>query len=49
MLGRTLAVCVHPYAAWSLLSNSWRLLMLTAYAAASYVVVLAVLSLHSQR
>jgi hypothetical protein len=43
VFGRTLAACVHPFAAWRLLSTSWRLLMLVAYAATSYVTVLAAL------
>jgi hypothetical protein len=43
VLGRTLAACIHPFAAWRLLSTSWRLLMLAAYAATSYVTVLAAL------
>jgi len=37
MLGRALALCVHPYAAWRLLSASGRSLMLAAYAAFGYV------------
>ena len=45
VLGRTVAACVHPFAAWRLLSTSWRLLMLAAYAATSYVTVLAALLL----
>ena len=39
MLGRALAVCVHPFAAWTLLSTSWRMLILTAFAAEGYVIV----------
>jgi len=44
LLGRVLAVCVHPFAAWTLLSTSWRLVILTAFAAAGYVIVLGTLS-----
>jgi hypothetical protein len=43
MLGRALAACVHPFAAWRLYSTSWRLWILTAYAAAGYVIGLGVL------
>ena len=43
VLGRALAFCAHPLAAWSILSKSWRLLILAAYAAAGYVVVFATL------
>ena len=43
ILGRTAAACVHPFAAWRLLSVSWRVLMLIAYVAASYTVVLSTL------
>ena len=43
VVGRTLAACVHPFAAWRVLSSSWRSLMLTAYAAAGYVIVLSML------
>jgi hypothetical protein len=41
MLGRTAAACVHPIAAWRVISTSWRFLVLLAYVAASYVLVLA--------
>jgi hypothetical protein len=37
MLGRALALCVHPYAAWRVLSTTGRSLMLAAYAAFGYV------------
>ena len=43
VVGRTLAGCIHPFAAWRLFSTTWRSLMLTAYAAAGYVIVLSVL------
>jgi hypothetical protein len=45
MLGRTVAFCVHPLAAWQLLSTSWRLWILTVYAGTAYVVVLGALIL----
>jgi hypothetical protein len=43
VVGRTLAACAHPVVAWRLLSASWRVLMLTTYAAASYFIVLGLL------
>ena len=43
VFGRTLAACVHPFAAWRRFSMSWRLLALTVYAAAGYLVALTVL------
>jgi hypothetical protein len=43
MIGRTLAMCAHPYAAWRSHSARGRALVLCAYAAASYVVVLGAL------
>jgi len=43
VVGRTLAACVHPFAAWRRFSTSWRSLIVTAYAAAGYFIVLSVL------
>jgi hypothetical protein len=43
LLGRALAACAHPIAAWRFYSVSWRLWILTAYAAAGYVIVLGAL------
>jgi hypothetical protein len=43
MLGRALAVCVHPFAAWRRFSTSWHVWILTAYAVAGYVIVLVAL------
>lgn len=43
LLGRTLACCVHPYAAWRGLSASGRFVLIAAYASASYVAVLGLL------
>ena len=40
-LGRGLALFVHPAAAWIRLSPKGRLLLMSAYAAASYAAVLA--------
>jgi hypothetical protein len=45
LVGRALAMCVHPYAAWRLYSTSGRLLVLFTYVAASYAVMLAALLL----
>jgi hypothetical protein len=45
LLGRALAMCVHPYAAWRTQSTSRRLLVFFAYFAASYTLVLGVLLL----
>jgi len=40
LLGRSLALCVHPYAAWRSQSAMTRLFVFTAYLTASYVLVL---------
>ena len=45
LLGRSLAMCAHPYAAWRAHSARGRLLMVLSYLAASYVVMLAILLL----
>jgi hypothetical protein len=42
-IGRSLALCVHPYAAWRSRGMSGRLFVIAAYAAASYAVVLGAL------
>lgn len=44
VIGRTLACCVHPAAAWRRLSTPGRLLIVAAYFAVSYLAVLAILS-----
>jgi hypothetical protein len=44
-LGRTMALCAHPFAAWRLLSTSGRMLILAIYAATSFVIVLSILLL----
>jgi hypothetical protein len=44
LFGRSLALCAHPYAAWRTCSIRGRLVVLFAYVAASYAVVLGVLS-----
>jgi hypothetical protein len=43
VIGRTLACCVHPSAAWRRLSGSGRALIVGSYLAASYLAVLTVL------
>jgi hypothetical protein len=43
LVGRSLAMCAHPYAAWRSHSTKRRLLVLCAYSAASYVIVLGAL------
>ena len=42
-LGRSMAVCAHPVAAWRVLSKPRRVLLATFYGAVSYVSVLAAL------
>jgi hypothetical protein len=43
LVGRTLALCAHPYAAWRSRSIKGRALVLFTYMAASYVIVLGAL------
>ncbi|MBA3885965.1 MAG: hypothetical protein H0X67_09560 [Acidobacteria bacterium] len=43
LIGRGLACCTHPSAAWRKLPPSGRALLVAAYAAGSYLAVLAVL------
>jgi hypothetical protein len=43
VIGRTLACCVHPAAAWRRLSASGRVLIVAMYFAISYIGVLALL------
>lgn len=45
VIGRTLAYCAHPAAAWRVLSGRGRAVVVGAYAAAGYVAVLAALLL----
>jgi hypothetical protein len=40
IVGRTVAACAHPLAAWQVLSSPWRLLVLLTYGSVSYLVVL---------
>ena len=43
LVGRSVALCVHPYAAWRLRSSRGRTLIVIAYAAAGYALVLSAL------
>jgi hypothetical protein len=43
LLGQSLAACRHPIAAWHRFSIKWRVVTLTAYAAAGYVTTLGLL------
>jgi hypothetical protein len=43
LLGRSLAFCAHPYAAWRRLRIGGRALLVGAYFGAAYTVVLALL------
>ena len=43
VIGRSLACCLHPWAAWRRLPASGRAWLVAAYVSASYVTVLAVL------
>jgi hypothetical protein len=45
MIGRSLAACVHPYAAWHLGSTPVRAWVVTAYFAAGYLAVFCALEL----
>lgn len=42
-VGRALAACVHPYAAWRVWPPSSRVVVVSAYAALAYVTVLSTL------
>ena len=45
LMGRTLAYCLHPAAAWRVVSARGRAVILGAYAAAGYAAVLTALLL----
>jgi hypothetical protein len=47
LVGRSLAMCVHPYAVWRLRSSRGRALVVIAYIAAGYVLVFGTLQLMS--
>ena len=42
-IGRTMAACVHPYAAWRVLPRPARVVLVSTYATLTYVAVLSVL------
>jgi hypothetical protein len=44
LIGRSLAMCVHPCAAWCRHSTRGRAFIIAAYVVASYVVVFALLT-----
>jgi hypothetical protein len=46
IIGRGLALCVHPLAAWRVLSTPGRTFVVAAYAVAGYVAVLGALLLY---
>jgi len=43
LVGRSLAMCAHPYATWRSQSTRCRVFVLLAYVVGSYSVVLAIL------
>jgi len=45
LIGRGLALCVHPMAAWRVLSTPGRAFVVSAYAVGAYVTVLGTLLL----
>jgi hypothetical protein len=47
LLGRGLAFCLHPAAAWRVLSRSGRALVVGAYAGAGFIATLALLVFNS--
>jgi len=44
-IGRSLAICAHPVAAWRTTIRSIRLVLLASYFAAAYVAVFALMAL----
>jgi hypothetical protein len=45
LLGRSLAACVHPFAAWQSTVRSFRVLLVAGYFAVGYVAALAAMFL----
>jgi hypothetical protein len=45
LLGRSLAACAHPFAAWQSRARSFRVLVVAGYFAVGYVAVLAAIAL----
>jgi hypothetical protein len=45
LIGRSLAACVHPMAAWQSRARSFRVLLVAGYFAMGYMTVLAAIAL----
>jgi hypothetical protein len=45
LIGRSLAACIHPLAAWQSRARSFRVLLVAGYFAMGYVTVLAAIAL----
>ncbi len=45
LIGRSLAACIHPMAAWQSRARSFRVLLVAGYFAMGYVTVLAAIAL----
>ena len=45
LLGRSLAACVHPMAAWQSKARSFRVMLVAGYFAVGYITVLAAIAL----
>lgn len=45
LLGRSLAACIHPMAAWQSRARSFRVLLVAGYFAVGYMTVLAAIAL----
>jgi hypothetical protein len=45
LIGRSLAACVHPMAAWQSRARSFRVMLVAGYFAMGYVTVLAAIAL----
>ena len=45
LLGRSLAACIHPIAAWQSRARTFRVLVVAGYFAVGYITVLAAIAL----
>lgn len=45
VIGRSVAICVHPYAAWRVRGTLARVVLVSAYVVGAYAIVLAALLL----
>ena len=45
VIGRSMAMCAHPYAAWRVRGTLARVMLVSAYAVGAYAIVLAALLL----